>query len=221
MAFSDDGAGPGAAQMARDTELWRAAEAGDSCLHWRCYAFAPAVITVGAGEKGVPVDGAARVRRPTGGRRLYHAAGDFAYAVAGPRAHPLLCGSVRDAYCRVGRLWQRVLARCGVAAELASGRDYRHARYCATTLADGDIIVAGRKLVAGAQRRGRRGIMQHGSLMLRPDYAAAAAALGCAAELLRAHTVALAEVAGREVSYEEVAAAWRDILQEEGKTWQK
>lgn len=219
--ISDDGAGAGAEQMARDTELWRAAEegpAGDGQLRWRFYSFVPAVVTVGSGERLVATDGLTRVRRPTGGRQLYHAA-DFSFAVAGPLSHPLLRGAVADSGRRLGLLWQRVLARWGVRAELAAGRAYRRERFCAATLAAGDIVVAGRKLVASAQRRGRRGVLVHGSLALRPGYAAAAAALGCAEALLRENIVTLAEAAGREVSYSEVAAAWRDIIEAEGKLW--
>ncbi|HNW93390.1 MAG TPA: hypothetical protein PKM88_10825 [bacterium] len=214
MMFIDDGPGPGAAQMAADEQQWRRAERGDRELRWRCYSFVPAVITVGAGERAVPTDGVTRVRRPTGGRQLYHDR-DFAYAVAGPHDHPLLAGAVADAYRRIGALWVRVLAEFGVAAELAAGRNYRHDCYCCETLTDGDVMAAGRKLVAGAQRRGRHGVMQHGSMALRPAYAAAAAALQCDADLLRRRSVALAEVAGREVSYSEVVAVWRDMLKAE------
>lgn len=208
VQFSDDGAGAAAAQMRRDAELFAAAEAGDATLRARCYAFVPAAVTAGAYEKNVP---AACVRRPTGGRRLYHHA-DFAYAVAGPASHPLLAGGIAPVYRRLGACWLQALAALGVTATLATGRAYGAKRFCCETLTDGDVLVDGRKLVASAQRRGRTGVLQHGSIWLQADYAAAAAALGCDERVLRATVIPLAEAAGRKVSYGEVAAAWHAAL---------
>jgi len=221
MEFRDDGCGPGNLQMMYDDELWHWAETGPAELRWRCYSFFPEIVTVGRAEKNIPVGPIGWQRRPTGGRQLYHCA-DFSYAVAASRSHPLFAGNLRDTYMVIARLWVKCLRRLGCQATLAvKSKPYRQIKYCCETVIPGDIMVAGRKLVSSAQRRGRVGVLQHGSMALVPNYGAAARALGCEESLLKQKNISLQEAVGEDVQYERIVACWNQILREEEERWQK
>src|SRR5690242_15564175 len=111
---------PGWLNMAIDAALLERAEVGERWV--RLYAWEP-TLSFGRHE---PVErrydaariaalGLAVVRRPTGGRAVWHA-GELTYAVAAPIEEQ---GSLQDAYQRIHEWLRDALRSLGAAAELA------------------------------------------------------------------------------------------------------
>lgn len=164
----------GARNMAVDEATMDAAREGRVTL--RFYAWSSPCLSLGrnqaarghydleaARERGVDV-----VRRPTGGRAIYHHR-ELTYAVAAPVG---LWGGLRSAYRRINRALLRGLSRLG--AEVAeAGRDARvpgpSSRACFRDPLPGEIVAGGRKLVGSAQWRDRGALLQHGSILLHDE----------------------------------------------------
>ncbi|MGH7579010.1 MAG: lipoate--protein ligase family protein, partial [Gemmatimonadales bacterium] len=104
------------------------------------------------------------VRRPTGGRAVWHAE-ELTYAVAMPRD---AFGGLREAYGEIHGMLLDALRRLGISAELAPAREPVQvgAGACFASPAGGEILVGGRKAVGSAQLREGAGLLQHGSILL-------------------------------------------------------
>ncbi|HUF35009.1 MAG TPA: hypothetical protein VMN37_03615, partial [Gemmatimonadales bacterium] len=109
------------------------------------------------------------VRRPTGGRAVWHA-GELTYAVAMPAAD---LSAVRAAYLEIHRMLLLALRGLGVEATLAaaSATPGLDAGACFARPVGGEILVEGRKVVGSAQVREGGGLLQHGAILLRDDQA--------------------------------------------------
>jgi lipoate-protein ligase A len=177
----------GAENMAIDEALLRDADrSGEAFL--RLYRWDPPCLSLGRNDPTPEPPGIATVRRPTGGRAVWHEH-EVTYAVAAPIA---IFGRLRDAYRTIHERLAAALQSLGVDARVAEdrpiGRLSDRPTSCFATTAGGEILVCDRKVVGSAQARRGRAFLQHGSILL--DGAAL----------------------GRVVSFEEVAdaivAAW-------------
>ena len=118
------------------------------------------------------------VRRATGGRAVLHGA-DLTYAVAAPAS--ALPAGLQATYARIGEALRAGLTALGVEVERAGpsrAAAGQGAFDCFQAPAAEEICARGRKLAGSAQRRAGGGVLQHGSLRLRPDPPAARAAAG-------------------------------------------
>jgi len=209
----------GAANMAIDTGLLaEAARTGRAFL--RLYRFDPPCLSLGRNEAAAHYDRAAIgqrgldiVRRPTGGRAVWHEH-EVTYAVAAPVA---AFGSLRNAYHTIHERIAAALRSLGADATLAphqppsSGRVDQPAS-CFTTPVGGEVLVAGRKLVGSAQVRKRGAFLQHGSILLDGSQEIVRVVSRQASAVSGETT--LSGVLRRHVSFHEVAdaivAAWGD-----------
>ena len=183
----------GAENMARDEALLgEALRTGAAFL--RLYRFDPPCWSIGRNEPANATHDVAVVRRPTGGRAVWHEH-EVTYAVAAPLA---AFGRLRDAYRAIHERLARALKSMGVDATLAVDRPTvrlsdRPASCFAATVG-GEVLVAGRKVIGSAQVRRRDAFLQHGSILLdgSPDVV---------------NATTLRDVLGRPVTFEEVADA--------------
>lgn len=172
-----DRAQPGARNMAVDEALLRECGAGGS-VALRFYAWEPACLSFGRNQlargaydpEAVARRGADVVRRPTGGRAVFHAR-ELTYAVAAPAD---AWGSLREAYCRINRALAAGLRELGVPVACAAGREGGRApgpdaRACFRDPLPGEVVAGGRKLVGSAQWRDGGALLQHGSILLHDD----------------------------------------------------
>jgi lipoate-protein ligase A len=197
--------------MALDWALVRGAQADLASL--RLYGWDPPCLSFGRNEPVVSRYDASRiealgidvVRRPTGGRAVWHDA-ELTYAVAGPSE---MFGSLRKTYIAIHLVLADGLGRLGVPVELARRPDGAtaglEAGACFASPVGGELVVGGRKLVGSAQVRAGDAFLQHGSILLenRQDMVA---------RVTRGHTAvpvatSLSDVLGRTVTFEEVAQA--------------
>jgi lipoate-protein ligase A len=207
----------GAEHMSVDTALLAEANrTGRAFL--RLYRFDPPCLSLGRNEPAaarydrtaIARLGLHVVRRPTGGRAVWHEH-EVTYAVAAPIA---MFGGLRAAYHAIHARLAAAMHTLGVAATLAPDRltarppDRRGSCFAAPV--GGEVLVGGRKVIGSAQLREGRALLQHGSILL-------AGSQGVIAGLSRKPQAAstettLARVLDRSVTFEEVAhaiaAAW-------------
>jgi lipoate-protein ligase A len=122
-----------------------------------------------AADRGIEI-----VRRPTGGRAVFHHR-ELTYSVTAPAG---LWGGLRASYLRINRALLRGLASIGAQVTEAERRPGERSptpgtRACFRDPLPGEITAGGRKLVGSAQWRDRGALLQHGSLLLHDDQATA------------------------------------------------
>ncbi len=190
----------------------------------RLYRFDPPCISFGRNEPArerYDADAIARlgcdlVRRPTGGRAVWHEH-EVTYAVAAPRA---AFGSPRQAYCAIHARLVAAVRSLGADATLAPHRPrppstaLDRLNSCFAAPVGGEVLIAGRKVIGSAQVRQGRAFLQHGSILLDGSQ-----------EMLRAVSrqpsavsgeTTLTAALGRRITFEEVVeaigATWDDLL---------
>ena len=171
MLLVDPAAG-GAWNMACDQALLEHAErAGFATL--RLYAWEPATLSFGRNEPAmrrydrtaIEERAMPTVRRPTGGRAVWHA-DEVTYAVAAPSAG---FGTLREAYREIHAMLAEALVSLGAPVGLAADRPAVGvgAGACFASAAGGEVVApGGGKVVGSAQVRGENAFLQHGSIIL-------------------------------------------------------
>jgi len=198
--------------MAVDVALVERANAtGDAFL--RLYRFDPPCVSFGRNEAAAAQYDRERiarlgidlVRRPTGGRAVWHG-DEVTYAVAAPVT---AFGSLRQAYRAIHERLALALRFLGADATLASdrltARPPDRQCSCFTAAVGGEVLVGGRKLVGSAQMRRGAALLQHGSILLAGSQEMIRAVSHKPQDASTATT--LSAVLGRHVSFAEVADA--------------
>jgi lipoyl(octanoyl) transferase len=156
--------------MALDQAMLARAGRGERWL--RLYRWSPHCLSFGRHEPALRRYDRARieslgldvVRRPSGGRAVWHAE-ELTYAVAVPRD---ALGGLRDAYREIHSMLLDALRLLGLVVELAPAGTATGlgAGACFASPAGGEIMMGGRKVVGSAQLREGAGLLQHGSILL-------------------------------------------------------
>ena len=165
---------PGWTNMAIDEALLdRAEQSGESWL--RLYTWAPACLSFGRHEPAarrydvdrVAAMGIDTVRRPTGGRAVWHSQ-ELTYAVAAP-CHAF--GSLQQAYLAIHAMLADALIDLDVPASLAPRTRPLplDAGPCFAQAAGGEVMARSRKVVGSAQLRRGGAFLQHGSILLHDE----------------------------------------------------
>jgi lipoyl(octanoyl) transferase len=207
-----EGARPGWANMARDAALLTlAATTGSAFL--RLYRWEPFCLSFGRHEPAsrryrrdrITDLGIDCVRRPTGGRAVWHAR-ELTYAVAAP-LH--VFGGLKKAYLEIHALLARSLERLGAHPLLAPASSLLppHAGPCFAAPVGGEVLLLGRKAVGSAQVRQGDGLLQHGSVLLEDDQSLVRELAGAPGG--PGGEITLTEALGRTVTFAEAAAAVR------------
>ena len=191
----------------------RAARTGAAFL--RLYRWDPPCLSFGRNEPAnthydraaIERRGLDVVRRPTGGRAVWHEH-EVTYAVAAPIA---AFGSLRAAYCAIHERLAAALRQLGLDPTLAPTRPTARpsdAGSCFDAPAGGEVLVGGRKVVGSAQVRHGTAVMQHGSILLDGSQRTLSAISRQPSPDSQASN--LSEALGRPVAFAEVAQAIRD-----------
>ena len=112
------------------------------------------------------------VRRWTGGGIVLHGH-DLTFSLIVPRTHPFCAISPRESY----RAIHECLASAIAGATLAPAAQPPISSACFQNPVQHDLLLAGRKVVGGAQRRTKCGLLHQGSIQQIENPAALAAAL--------------------------------------------
>ena len=161
--------------MAVDEALLGSARLGGSTV--RFYRWEPGCLSFGRNQvargrydrDAVLRAGVDVVRRPTGGRAVFHHR-EITYSVAAP-AGPW--GSLNECYLRINRALTGGLTRLGVPASVVESTEGRAprptTRACFRDPVTGEVTAGGRKLVGSAQWRDEGAFVQHGSILVHDD----------------------------------------------------
>ena len=170
-----DEAATGARNMAVDETLLHSAARGEATL--RFYSWQPHCLSLGRLQKALPpavfegAFGLDVVRRPTGGRAVWHAH-EITYALAMPLdGLPPDARSVSGAYRWLSDGFSQGLRALGLPVEMAAQGVRTQGPNCFAASASCDFLVEGKKLIGAAQCRRDDALLQHGSLLLSIDRA--------------------------------------------------
>ena len=217
--------------MAVDEAILAGVREGTSLPTLRFYAWSPACLSLGRNQplgdvdrEACNADGVDVVRRPTGGRAIFHV-DELTYSLALLEGDPRAAGGVLASYRRLSEGLLSGLAQLGVVAIQAMGHQKPAAdltAICFDTPSDYEITVrhpgdpetGGRKLVGSAQWRSRGSVLQHGSLPLCGDIARIVGYLTLSdserevqRQALRARATTLEQAQGRVSPFPHVAQA--------------
>lgn len=220
----------GRRNMAVDDAILEAVGRGDQPPTLRLYAWSPACLSLGYGQKETDADGARLehfgwdlVRRPTGGKAILHT-DELTYSVTLPGDHPLAEVDIVESYRRISQALMAALVKLGLTPQADRKDDSVKGAgaVCFEVPSHYEITAGGRKLVGSAQVRRKNGLLQHGTLPLTGDLGHICDALAYADDADRdaarasvyRRAVTLEDALGRAVTWDEAAAAVRDGFRE-------
>ena len=198
----------GAENMARDEALLASAEPVVRLYGWR-----PACVSLGRAQTEADVDmDAARawgldvVRRATGGGAILHEESEVTYAVVLPLDHPGLPRDITGSFATMSGGVVRALRMLGLPAEIESVPDNTREPLCYVRKQGTNVMVRGRKISGGAQRRTDKAVLQHGTVIVDDASERMARLFRAPAEQVRARVTSL-EQEGVRVSREKLVEA--------------
>jgi len=176
-----DRACDGATNMGIDEAMLVAVDEGKAPPTIRLYGWSPGCYSLGRfqpcsdlNEDARSIPGITWVRRPTGGRALYHSTSEVTYSIAAPLSDERVSGSVTESYRKISSCLVAGLRLLGADVQLAPKGDARLLRTnpaCSTIPSQYELTYMGRKLIGSAQTRTRKALLQHGSIPLTdPQY---------------------------------------------------
>ena len=209
--------------MALDLSLHaRAARTGQGFL--RFYRWNPSCLSFGRHEPAlrrydrdrIISHGLDTVRRPTGGRAVWHAA-ELTYAVAAPEA---AMGSLPEAYRRIHDTIASALRTLGAPVDLAPAQRGVpvDAGACFAVAAGGEVVLEAGKVVGSAQLRRDGALLQHGSVLLDDDQSTVHDVT--AGQSAPPDVRPLSSILGRQAGWDEVATAIGDAAACWGSHWE-
>jgi lipoyl(octanoyl) transferase len=228
----ESGAGDGATQMSVDAALMQN-PSGTAAPTFRVYRWRPHCISLGFHQSQFPIhfercrsEGVDVVRRPTGGRAVFHS-DEITYAVVIPRDSEWYARTRHELYRVISEGITRGLRDLGLPAvysrRQASGRADDGAPKpvsCFSSTVRWEITLDGRKLVGSAQRITVDGFLQHGSILMGGGHARLmdflAGAEGRPESEKKAHglnAVSIEEYSGRRIPAEKVAASLKAAME--------
>ena len=157
--------------MALDHALCDRADA-DGTAVLRLYQWPNDTISFGANEvatkhwdrEQIEAEATPAVRRPTGGRAVWHGTSDLTYAVTGSLAD---LGGMPAAYQAIHGALAAALGRLGLVAALAptpTRLPGLRRGACFDVAVGGEVMVAGTKVIGSAQVVSRTSLLQHGAI---------------------------------------------------------
>ena len=175
-----DGPLDGPTNMARDEALLEGVGAGESPPTLRLYRWAPPTISLGCFQLyadyaalAPPAGRLPVVRRITGGGAILHD-GELTYSIALPARHEITRGNPLRLYEVAHDALIECLRRLDVPAYRGCPSDgsgpTRGPFFCFARRHCLDVLIGHDKLAGSAQRRTRRGILQHGSILWERRY---------------------------------------------------
>lgn len=184
-----------AANMARDEALLAEAQPVVRLYGWR-----PAAVSLGRAQTEADVDlEAARawgldvVRRATGGGAILHNEREVTYAVVLPLDHLGLPRDIAGSFSFLSAGVVRGLQALGLPAHVESVPDNTRETLCYVRKQGTNVMVNGRKISGGAQRRSDKAVLQHGTVIVERDEARMARLFGTQVDSICARVTSLEE----------------------------
>lgn len=163
--------------MAIDEAIFRGCQQGTSHPTLRLYGWQPSAVSLGYFqdlESEINIAFCRKnkidtVRRPTGGKAVFHEQ-DLTYSLTARENVSPFSAGILDTYLVISRCIIHALSRFGVVAEVdEEGRAPRGNEllsHCFSSSSRYEILVKGRKICGSAQLRTNGAFLQHGSLLV-------------------------------------------------------
>jgi len=201
--------------MQFDLKLFNDFEKGLVPSTFRVYSWKPKCISLGYSQKMerlldaevVRLLGWDVVRRPTGGGVVFHNEAEVTYSLVTAIDDPVLPKGLVSSYKRISEAVALGLKKVGVVAVISNRKlEMRNrAQLCFAYPAEYEIMVGGKKIVGSAQKRGKRTLLQQGSIFVRNmgpgDYSILKNAYD------KESSVSVEEILDRRVDFEELSKA--------------
>ncbi|NOY79129.1 MAG: lipoate--protein ligase family protein [Calditrichaeota bacterium] len=218
---------PGDWHMAADSVIAAAIGQGKVPSTVRLYTWLPDTISLGYHQSEEEInleacrrDGVAVVRRPTGGRAIYHR-DEITYAALFPSTSRLYDSRLLTCYANVSRVLKTALERFSIRLDpfeaVSSSAAYAGSPVCFARALSYELTIGGRKMVGSAQRRWPDRVLQHGSILLGESHQKLADYLNLPAEKraeekrnLLEGTICVRDVSPRSISLTEFAEALQE-----------
>ena len=202
--------------MGKDFRLFQDFEQGQIGPTLRIYSWKPKCISLGYAQKmDKLVDrslarrlGWDVVKRPTGGGIVFHNEAEVTYSLVMDKDDPILPKGLVPAYCKISEAVVKaleILGVMGIISKKKAEHGTREGGLCFSYPAEYEVVVDGKKVVGSAQKRGRRALLQQGSIFVSPTPENALAILKKRPDALNA--ISLQEVTGRTLLFDELASA--------------
>jgi len=167
---------PGDWHMATDSVIATFIGQGKAPSTVRLYTWAPDTISLGYHQSEDEIDleacrrdGVAVVRRPTGGKAIYHS-DEITYAALFPGSSRLYDPRLLACYANVSRVLKTALEHFSIRLDnfeaVSSSDKYAGSPICFARALSYELTIGGRKMVGSAQRRWPDRVLQHGSILL-------------------------------------------------------
>ena len=195
----------------------------------RIYSWEPQCISIGYSQKveeEIDLEKAKAlgwdvVKRPTGGGIVFHNQAEVSYSLVTDIDYPLLPKGLIPSYKKISEAIVYALDRMGIVAQTlnpkseilnkseiparpAGGRNPK-SQLCFSYPTEYEIVVDGEKIVGSAQKRGKRALLQQGSIFVRSTPHEAFSVLK--KPFKEYNAVSVEETLGREVGFEEISEA--------------
>jgi lipoate-protein ligase A len=170
----------GLANMQSDLKLFNDFEKGNIPSTLRIYSWKPKCISVGYSQEMIQKDGWDVVKRPTGGGIVFHNGAEVTYSLVTDLNNPILPEGMIPSYKKISEAVVCGLRRIGLEAEISnqaqgqrpeaprlrSGQAEGKRLLCFSYAEDYEIVVGGKKIVGSAQKRGKKALLQQGSICI-------------------------------------------------------
>lgn len=201
----------GRENMRLDLEAFNTFESGETVPSLRIYSWKPNCISLGHSQIIVSELDQAKanklgwdvIQRPTGGGIVFHNEAEVTYSLVMAKDDPILPKGLVPAYKKISEAVVIALKNCGVPAKIRNSQfDIRHSSLCFSYPAEYEIVCDGKKIVGSAQKRGRRALLQQGSIFVRSNPPDVYHLLKQAGESENA--ISVEELLGRKVEFDEL-----------------
>lgn len=169
----------GQENMDYDLRLLADFEAGKIPSTLRIYSWQPKCITLGYAQKidqEIYIEKAKElgwdvVKRPTGGGIVFHNEAEVTYSLVTALDNQILPKGMIASYKKISEAIVEALRLLGMEAEI-KGESHRtqdarrRANLCFSYPAEYEVVVGGRKIVGSAQKRGKKALLQQGSIFV-------------------------------------------------------
>lgn len=112
-------------------------------------------------KKGIPW-----VRRPTGGRAVFHD-GDLTYSLTFPENHEIFGGSVPISLIKISKGFKIGFELAGIEVEIESKKGIRGTGFCFSSTSLYEFTINGKKIMGSAQVRRDGVVLQQGTIVVR------------------------------------------------------
>ncbi|MCC7430590.1 lipoate--protein ligase family protein [bacterium] len=146
----------------------------------RFFTWKPYAVSLGNGQKitsinkqKVLAEGFEIVRRPTGGRAIFHAE-ELTYSIILPNEHELAKSGITETYNKISIALLNGLKNCGLTSaefeksqiDFANFYKTENSFPCFSASARYEIVVNGKKIIGSAQKKTSFGVLQHGTILI-------------------------------------------------------